>query len=129
MSELSNIPKEIIPEKTNILVVCMNGQSRSKVVAQVLNKMGYANTMTMGIKDPFLKREQKITNLKSSHLVIATAKDVLAEIKALYPTTNITLIEIAEKDHASMHAKLSVIPAELQSKIVKKLELAGFISP
>ncbi len=71
--------------KTEILVVCMHGRSRSKAIARMLrNKFRYPNAGALGIRDSKIPINEKKAQLEKAQLVVYVESDVLGEITHLY---------------------------------------------
>lgn len=119
-------------DSVSILVVCMNGQTRSKAIAKVISGLGYQRVYSVGVNDPNFPEKEKIRMLISADVIVTTGADVESETRHLMSLhaiqgKSIIPFPISETDHIVL--KGLILPgntALIQRNIESRLLAQGF---
>jgi|GEM_PF-7105927 len=133
LETMSEVVNELISidRKTNILAVCDNGNSRSKLIARVLSRIGYENCRVLGINSPDYDMAAKISALETADIVVCASDDVRSQLEFFINQKQITRkltilsLGLSEKIHARSHVSL-VEDEKLDDEIKAILERHGF---
>ena len=119
-------------EDDNYLAVCLNGRTRSKYIAKCLDRMGYPNCRSLGIRDFELPEEDKRKILANAEVIICASPDTYSEVsnfleqEAAGKNPQLISLDIPEELHGSVRLAMRGSVGRMSNFINEQLLAHGF---